>query len=326
MNDDSAVGGRQRGETVVAPGLVSVVAPTIRRPQVVGRAIRSILRQTYPAIEVICVIDGPDAETEASLATIADNRLRVIALPAAVGAGGARNRGGSVARGAWIAFLDDDDEWLPTKLALQLAGRDPALNVVLSCRCRIETACAGTQVWPRRRPRPGETVDDYLYGRGSLLQGETYLATPTLVMPTRLFQLTRFGMTRQNEDTTLLLRATKLHGADLVMHPDTPVIVHRGEPADSSGQVFSWRKSLDWIESVRNIVSPLAYSGFCLVTLAAKAAQHRDWRAVLVLAPRARRGGAPTLLQYGLFAAYWLTTPRFRQRLTRLILRLRHRG
>ena len=147
--------------------MVSVVVPGIRRPRIVFQSLRSILRQTYPAIEVICVIDGPDAETQASLATITDDRLRVIALATPVGAGEARNKGGSVARGKWIAFLDDD-EWLPTKLALQLTVQNPAQDVVQSCRCRVETAYGKAQIWPRRHPRPGKTVDDYLYGRGSL--------------------------------------------------------------------------------------------------------------------------------------------------------------
>ena len=54
-------------------------------------------------------------------AAIADPRLRVIAAPRNIGAAGARNLGVAEARGTWIAFQDSDDEWLPEKLAKQMA-------------------------------------------------------------------------------------------------------------------------------------------------------------------------------------------------------------
>jgi glycosyltransferase involved in cell wall biosynthesis len=100
--------------------IVSVVIPTKNRPSLVDRAVRSVLCQTIESLEVVVVVDGPDPETEAVLAKITDARLRVVVLPASGGAPAARNAGFSGARGAWIALLDDDDEWLPNKLERQL--------------------------------------------------------------------------------------------------------------------------------------------------------------------------------------------------------------
>src|ERR1700743_3192727 len=105
--------------------IVSIVIPTAGRPQLVLAAARSVLAQTVTDIELIVVVDGPDPDTEAALTTVADPRLRVLRNPASVGPGQSRNVGLAAARGDWVAFLDDDDEWLPQKLARQLAAAPP---------------------------------------------------------------------------------------------------------------------------------------------------------------------------------------------------------
>ncbi len=82
----------------------------------------SALAQTLREIEVVVVIDGEDPATRIALDELAqqDGRLRVLALAASVGGSDARNRGVDMAAGEWIAFLDDDDEWLPGKLQAQI--------------------------------------------------------------------------------------------------------------------------------------------------------------------------------------------------------------
>lgn len=102
---------------------VSIVIPTHRRPDLLVEAVESILRQTFRDFEVIIVATGPGTteETKAvgqSLAA-ADARIRFV-YRADGGISKARNIGIGMARGAWIAFLDDDDLWLPQKLELQL--------------------------------------------------------------------------------------------------------------------------------------------------------------------------------------------------------------
>src|SRR5579859_2653801 len=96
--------------------VVSVIIPTVRRPTLLARAADSVLTQTMRDLELIVIVDGPDDATVASLATIRDDRLRVIQIPSSIGPGNARNAGAATARAPWIAFLDDDDEWLPQKL------------------------------------------------------------------------------------------------------------------------------------------------------------------------------------------------------------------
>src|SRR5690348_15530892 len=103
-----------------SPPDVSVVIPTRNRPELAVRAVESALGQTHRNLEVIVVIDGPDPATSAALEAVADDRLRVIVLPTSGKAPNARNQGVHNANGKWVALLDDDDEWLPSKLAVQL--------------------------------------------------------------------------------------------------------------------------------------------------------------------------------------------------------------
>src|SRR5271156_4184413 len=95
--------------------LISVVIPTRNRPELLIRAVRSALIQTYDSIEVVVVIDGRDQASVEALSEVSDARLRFIELEQSGGGNPARNIGVSAAKGNWVALLDDDDEWLPDK-------------------------------------------------------------------------------------------------------------------------------------------------------------------------------------------------------------------
>src|SRR5215467_957827 len=138
---------------------ISVVIPTFDRPALVMRAVRSTLAQTLHDIEVIVVVDGPDDATESALATISDPRLRVVTLSDQGGAPNARNVGVREARAPWTAFLDDDDEWLPHKLAIQsdLAKTAGVPMPIVACRLINRTPRAEF-VMPRRLPAPNEPL------------------------------------------------------------------------------------------------------------------------------------------------------------------------
>jgi glycosyltransferase involved in cell wall biosynthesis len=102
---------------------VSVVIPTRSRWHLLARAaLPSALGQEAVDHEVIVVDDGSTDETAARLSEIDDQRLRVLRHERSLGLSRARNTGIDAARGAWVAFLDDDDLWSPEKLAVQLNG------------------------------------------------------------------------------------------------------------------------------------------------------------------------------------------------------------
>jgi glycosyltransferase involved in cell wall biosynthesis len=121
--------------------LVSAIIPTYNRGYTVGRAVESILKQTYENIEVIVVDDGSTDDTQEKLKEYGD-RIRVL-YQRNSGPGPARNRGIEASRGEIIAFLDSDDVWLPTKLARQVSLFQRAPTYVPCCLCNSIPSAAG---------------------------------------------------------------------------------------------------------------------------------------------------------------------------------------
>jgi glycosyltransferase involved in cell wall biosynthesis len=100
---------------------VSVVIPTHNRADLVTHAIDSVLRQSFPALEIIVVDDASTDDT----ATRVDSYgppVRLLSMASNVERGAARNRGAAVATGNVLAFLDADDEWTADKVEQQLSA------------------------------------------------------------------------------------------------------------------------------------------------------------------------------------------------------------
>lgn len=114
---------------------VSVIIPTCNRRPCLQEAIASVFAQTSAADELIIIDDGSTDDTAVWMQALAAEPSRPVvrylrqdnAGPAA-----ARNRGIAAARGEWIAFLDDDDAWLPAKLERQRAvlSHRPGLDLL----------------------------------------------------------------------------------------------------------------------------------------------------------------------------------------------------
>lgn len=99
--------------------LVTCIVPTYNRPPLALRALRSVLRQSYTNIEIIVVDDSTNDDTE-RLVRVENPSLKYMRTGGGKGAPHARNLGISEAKGDAIAFLDDDDEWMPHKIEMQL--------------------------------------------------------------------------------------------------------------------------------------------------------------------------------------------------------------
>lgn len=98
---------------------VSVTIPAYNAMEYLPETLENVLRQTYEDFEVIVVNDGSSDETEQWVSQIEDSRVKLISQKNQ-GLAGARNTGISHAKGEYIAFLDADDLWEPTKLEKQL--------------------------------------------------------------------------------------------------------------------------------------------------------------------------------------------------------------
>lgn len=108
-------------------GHVSVVIPTYNHAHFLGRALQSVLHQTYVDWEVIVVDNHSEDNTDEVIARFADPRIRVFKIHNNGVIAASRNLGIRMARGEWIAFLDSDDCWYPAKLetAMLTAAGNP---------------------------------------------------------------------------------------------------------------------------------------------------------------------------------------------------------
>jgi hypothetical protein len=282
--------------------LVSVVIPTRNRPDMVRRAVESALAQTYTSLEVIVVVDGPDAATTAALAGLSNPRLTVIELPENKGAAEARNIGVHRAAGDWIAFLDDDDLWLEAKIATQMAARPAGIRYpILSCRSRVPTA-RGTFEWPRRLATPQDAIGDYLFVRHGLFKGETFAPTTTLLAPKEL--LIRHPIPKSLfDDWEWLITCGRIDGCALITVPDVLAVHFTENNRVTLSTCHSIESALNWAQEMRPLLSPRAYAGLLLQATggeaAARAAATR-WR----ILGSALRDGAPTPVALATFAMH----------------------
>ncbi|MGB6363153.1 MAG: glycosyltransferase family A protein [Thermoanaerobaculia bacterium] len=124
----------------MVPGLVSVIVPIFNRQELVATALDSILEQTYRSLEIVAVDDGSTDGTQEILDSYAarfPDLITVIRQPNS-GPAVARNRALGQARGEFIAFLDSDDVWLPSKLELQLPRFAPEVGLVYSALQEVD--------------------------------------------------------------------------------------------------------------------------------------------------------------------------------------------
>ncbi len=126
------------------------------------RALNSVLQQTHTDFEIIVVDDASTDGTGELLASLFPDSVTVVTKKVSAGPGAARNTGIAAARGAYVAFLDDDDEWLPEKLDLQLKllQQDSRIGMVYCGFSRIgEGGALEQQVLPEKR---GDIFNDLL--------------------------------------------------------------------------------------------------------------------------------------------------------------------
>jgi glycosyltransferase involved in cell wall biosynthesis len=171
MRSWAALGNRVNGTVVPVsppPTPVAVVIPTRDRHAVVQRAVRSAQAQTHAPAEIVVVDDGSDPPLALPPALMGGGQVKVVRLHPSVGAAGARNAGAARSSAPLIAFLDDDDEWRPEKLALQVAVLDGLPSGVAAVDCGYEL-CDPPRPTRRIVPDPGRDLPSTLLRRPGLL-------------------------------------------------------------------------------------------------------------------------------------------------------------
>ena len=203
---------------------VSVIIPAYNRAHVLPRAITSVLNQTFTDYEII-VVDDASTDDTGTVAQNTDGPLRVICHELNRGPAAARNTGIRAARGAYVAFLDSDDEWLPGKLARQiglLEGLGTSYNAC--CSGRILTHPVLGYSWERHLPAEEHWTRYLLINGCDLSPGSTLVARRRVFEHTGLFDenLPRY------EDWDWLLRYVADY--DLAIVPEPQAIKYLSPP------------------------------------------------------------------------------------------------
>jgi glycosyltransferase involved in cell wall biosynthesis len=253
--------------------LVSAVIPTYRRPELVLRAVNCCLAQTYPNMEVVVVVDGPDAEVEAVLAAVNDDRLQVVVNPVNSGQAQCRNLGVRHARGEWIAFLDDDDFWLPEKIEKQMAVgmRIDSPCVLVVCKC-IDQAPQGERILPYKFPSGTEKFSEYLFcERGSLMPC-TWLVTRDLMLKVPFIP---FIFRMAIEDQEWLLRACAWEETKLGTVEEPLAIYNNMDFGIRETKKGSWELLNLWGLTNRKFFTPKAFCYFMMTYCITRARQNK---------------------------------------------------
>lgn len=258
---------------------VSVIIPTIRRPVEVQHAIHSALNQTYRDLEVIVVIDGLDSQTEEALRSITDPRLRVLVNPENVGLAESRNVGIREAVGEWVAYLDDDDEWLPDKIEKQVAIAEKLGDYAVVVSRFIERSAGMERVWPETLPEGTDRMSEYLFCRRGMLLPSTYLATRKLMLEIPFTK----GL-RHIEDLDWLLRATADPRTRIGSAPEPLLIYNNFLIPGRESRNFPWEIFYTWSVTHRALFTPIAFSMFITKGVVPRAREaSATWRQLLHL-------------------------------------------
>lgn len=185
--------------------LISVIISTYGRPHLVGRAIESVRQQTYRSLEIVVVDDASPDNTGDMVRRVADRRIRYIRHERNRGlAAATRNTGIRAARGQFVAFLDDDDEWLLNKLERQM----------LAIRGHGAVLCAAVVngVWIKRHGQLTVTLEDLR--RGNPFDPSGLLVRAEVQSQVMFDEQLRFG-----EDWDVFIRIARLCSVGYVPDP-----------------------------------------------------------------------------------------------------------
>ena len=221
--------------------------------QYLPTAIESVVAQTLQNWELIIADDGSGAEVRAYLATLAtQDRIKVILLPHLGNPGAARNVALRQARGTYVAFLDSDDLWMPTKLEMQLAVLESQPERQWSYTDFVRVDYSGASIDfernPRRIPYQGQVFEPLLRLRAGI-------AMPTVMAKREL--LGRAGGFDEgfqlHEDYELWLRLALLSPVSRLAEP--LACVRRHAEHFSSGGVRSLRARGKVLEKMRDFLT-----------------------------------------------------------------------
>jgi glycosyltransferase involved in cell wall biosynthesis len=195
---------------------VTVIIPTYNRAPLLRRAIASVLDQTVDDFEIIVADDASTDGTGDMVQALRDRRIKYRRHRDNRGVAAARNTAIAHATGEYLAFLDDDDEWLPEKLRRQLDRMEAVGKSGGAVYCgHFEVETATNRILTEVKPSLRGRVSEQLLAQGS------FNPTSTLLVRAECFQ--KVGVfdpaLQYGEDFDMWVRLARQYDFDLVEEP-----------------------------------------------------------------------------------------------------------
>lgn len=252
--------------------LVSAVIPTVGRPELL-RAVRSVLTQEMP-VEVCVVLDRLDRESEVR-EMLREYPHRLVLSTGRVGGAEARNIGVANATGDAIAYLDDDDEWMPNKLTRQMPILKQNPDAVITSQAFL--VGRSTRVVPEKLFDGTNSVSTYLLERSTLRLRRNFMQSSTLLMTRGVAKKVSWrSQLRRHQDWAILIDLDR-SGVPILTANEPLVKVYQGSVGSISRSV-DWKASAEWFESYATDASTRAQADFLASIVARGAFANGDWR------------------------------------------------
>jgi len=221
---------------------ISVIIPTYNRSKTLGRAIESVLKQTYTDWELIIADDASTDNTEEFVKKYTNENVRYYKIDQNKQKSYTRNFGVSKAKGEYVAFLDSDDEWLSEKLEKQLFSLNK--DEFIGCFTGAYKIQGEKQI-PRRPSIKESLLLDILKNRISISMGSTCLIRKDIFEKSGGF---REDMT-VNEDIELAVRLCFSNNLVIISEPLIN-IYDIDKPRDASRILEAKEKLLNYTENI----------------------------------------------------------------------------
>jgi glycosyltransferase involved in cell wall biosynthesis len=234
--------------------LVSVIMPTYNHAQFIGDAIKSVFDQTYENLELIIIDNYSEDNTEEIIASFSDSRIRYKKFRNNGSIAASRNVGICESRGKYIAFLDSDDMWKPTKIERQIELLENDDNIFLVCsRFIIIKNGKVSRILPKRKKLRAGNVFVPLFLSNNFIGTSSVLLRNNLKENNYLFD-TDLGL-KAIEDFALWLKIAKNKH---IAYIDEPLVVYREHVSNTSIGIKSYLlRYLQLIKKYRHDVSKM---------------------------------------------------------------------
>jgi glycosyltransferase involved in cell wall biosynthesis len=231
-----------------------VIIPVYNRADILGRALQSVLAQSFQDFEIVVVDDGSRDDPRAVVVALGDARIRCVRQENKGGAA-ARNRGFDEARGQFVAMLDSDDRFLPHHLKNMHRLLDGTTGIAGYAKVVVDRGAGVTLLKPPRAIRTGENMANYL------LCDRGFVPNITMVVNRETAQRVRFSEGwRFAEDTDFAIRLS-LAGTTFRMIEQPGAI---WDDSPNPNRTSAGRKNarlIPWLEQMKPNIPARAYYG-----------------------------------------------------------------